>query len=117
MSLLTFAGGSLTSLFGGAIYALCPVSPGNQQVQQAWLTFVMTMGRRSTLKVPAWQCHRWLAGEPNLVGLTLPAHGRAAHLARAAEPLTAQWEAAVRPRPLLLSTQAPLPLPYPQPYP
>ena len=98
MSLLTFAGGSLTSLFGGAIYALCPVSPGNQQVQQAWLTYVMTMGRCSTLKVPAWQCHRWLAGEPNLVGLTLPAHGRAAHLARAAEPLTAQWEAAVRPR-------------------
>ena len=60
MSLLTFAGGSLTSLFGGAIYALCPVSPGNQQVQQAWLTYVMTMGRCSTLKVPAWQCHRWL---------------------------------------------------------
>ena len=48
VSLLTFAGGSLTSLFGGAVYALCPMSSGNQQVQQAWLTFVMTIGTFGT---------------------------------------------------------------------
>ena len=53
VSLLTFAGGSLTSLFGGAIYALCPPSSGNQQIQQAWLTFVMTMGTSNTVKVTA----------------------------------------------------------------
>lgn len=76
MSLLTFAGGSLTSLFGGAIYALCPVSPGNQQVQQAWLTFVMTMGTFGTdalftsLRAENWRVLRQRAS-PRMVALLL----------------------------------------------
>jgi hypothetical protein len=76
VSLLTFAGGSLTSLFGGAIYALCPVSPGNQQVQQAWLTFVMTMGTFGTdalftsLRAENWRVLRQRAS-PRMVALLL----------------------------------------------
>lgn len=76
MSLLTFAGGSLTSLFGGAIYALCPVSPGNQQVQQAWLTYVMTMGTFGTdalftsLHAENWRVLRQRAS-PRMVALLL----------------------------------------------
>ena len=76
VSLLTLAGGSLTSLFGGAIYAMCPVSPGNQQVQQAWLTFVMTMGTFGTdalftsLCLENWRVLRQRAS-PRLVALLL----------------------------------------------
>jgi drug/metabolite transporter (DMT)-like permease len=76
VSLLTFAGGSLTSLFGGAIYALCPMSSGNQQVQQAWLTFVMTMGTFGTdalftsLNAANWRVLRERA-TPRLVALLL----------------------------------------------
>ena len=76
MSLLTCAGGSLTSLFGGAVYAMCPESPGNPQVQQAWLTFVMTMGTFGTdalftsLRLENWRVLRQRAS-PRLVALLL----------------------------------------------
>ena len=76
VSLLTFAGGSLTSLFGGVVYALCPMSSGNQQVQQAWLTFVMTMGTFGTdalftsLNAANWRVLRERA-TPRLVVLLL----------------------------------------------
>ena len=76
VSLLTFAGGSLTSLFGGAVYALCPRSSGNQQVQQAWLTYVMTIGTFGTdalftsLNAANWRVLREQA-TPRLAALLL----------------------------------------------
>jgi len=52
VSLLMFAGGSLTSFFGGAVYVLCPgdtsLVGAPRLLHQAWLSFLMTAGTFAT---------------------------------------------------------------------
>ena len=66
-----------------------------------WLQFLCAPARS---KVPPRRCYTSLAClggatacSPGLLGPALPAPGCATHFGRAAQPLSAQWEAAVRP--------------------
>ena len=70
-----------------------------------WLQFLCAPARS---KVPPRRCYTSLAClggatacSPGLLGPALPAPGCATHFGRAAQPLSAQWEAAVKARPKL----------------